>query len=188
MPEGVSLEAFVVSATLLSLERISYVWVWRAPRVFEEACAGPAVPIKEPTEALRALFYGFKALQLGVFVWWCHVHGGVLWPPVAPAWAAAAGAALIAAGQALNVGVFYRLGHTGVFYGNRFGHEIPWCRDFPFSVVAHPQYVGAVLTIWGVFLILRFPYGDWLVLPTLETVYYALGARFESADVNARPA
>jgi hypothetical protein len=54
--------------------------------------------------------------------------------------------------------------------------------------VAHPQYVGAVLTIWGVFLIVRFPHGDWLVLPALETVYYALGARFESSEVSARSA
>jgi methylene-fatty-acyl-phospholipid synthase len=189
VPEGVSLDVFVIAATLLSLERISYVWVWRAPRLFQEVCAGPAVPIKEPTEALRALFYGFKALQAGVFVWWCYVHGGgVLWPPVAPAWAVVSGAASIAVGQALNVGVFYRLGPTGVFYGNRFGHDIPWCGAFPFSVVAHPQYVGAVLTIWGVFLILRFPHGDWLVLPALETLYYALGARFESSDVSATSA
>ena len=31
---------------------------------------------------------------------------------------------LIGAGQALNAGVFYRLGSVGVFYGNRFGAEI----------------------------------------------------------------
>jgi len=52
-----------------------------------------------------------------------------------------------------------------------FAPKIPWCGAFPFSIVAHPQYVGTVLTIWGVFLILRFPHGDWLVLPALETLY-----------------
>jgi hypothetical protein len=48
-------------------------------------------------------------------------------------------------------------------------------------VAAHPQYVGVALTIWGVFLILRFPHGDWMVPPALETAYYILGARLERA-------
>ena len=75
--------------------------------------------------------------------------------------------------------VLYRLGKVGVFYGNKFGHAIPWCRAFPFSLLKHPQYVGAVLTIWGFFLVMRFPHDDWYLLPTLETVYYVLGTYFE---------
>jgi methylene-fatty-acyl-phospholipid synthase len=91
-----------------------------------------------------------------------------------------AGAALLViVGQALNVSVFYRLGSEGVFYGRRFGRPVSWIRAFPFSWTDHPQYVGTVLTIWGVFLFMRFPNPDWIVLPALETVYYALGARFE---------
>jgi hypothetical protein len=39
---------------------------------------------------------------------------------------------LIAIGQTLNAGVFYQLGSVGVFYGNRFGHDVEWCRGFPF--------------------------------------------------------
>ena len=35
------------------------------------------------------------------------------------------------------------------------------------------------MSIWGFFLIMRFPHGDWFVLPALETVYYALGAYYE---------
>jgi phosphatidyl-N-methylethanolamine N-methyltransferase len=35
------------------------------------------------------------------------------------------------------------------------------------------------MTIWGVFLIARFPNPDWFVLPVLETAYYAIGARLE---------
>ena len=42
-----------------------------------------------------------------------------------------------------------------------------------------PQYVGTVLSIWGFFLVMRFPHDDWLVLPVLETIYYTLGARLE---------
>jgi phosphatidyl-N-methylethanolamine N-methyltransferase len=51
--------------------------------------------------------------------------------------------------------------------------------EFPYSVLSHPQYVGAVLTIWGLFLMLRFPAADWYLLPLLETVYYAAGSCLE---------
>jgi hypothetical protein len=90
------------------------------------------------------------------------------------------GAALIGVGQALNFGVFFRLGTLGVFYGNRFGYDLPHCGGLPFSLCKHPQYFGAVLSIWGFFVIARFPHDDWMLLPVLETLYYALGAHFES--------
>ena len=86
---------------------------------------------------------------------------------------------MIVVGQSLNFSVFYRLGTIGVFYGNRFGYEIPWCREFPFSLLQHPQYIGTLLSIWGFFLAMRFPHDDWYLLPTLETGYYVLGAYFE---------
>ncbi len=83
-------------------------------------------------------------------------------------------------GQILNLSVFYRLGVVGVFFGDRLGHEVPWCRAFPFSWISHPQYVGALLTIWGFFLVMRFPHADWFFLPAVETVYYSVGAYFEA--------
>jgi methylene-fatty-acyl-phospholipid synthase len=83
----------------------------------------------------------------------------------------------VLAGQCLNI---YRLGHAGVFYGNRLDRPVTWCRAFPFSVLEHPQYVGPLLSIWGFFLVARFPYDDWYALPALETVYYLLGAKLES--------
>jgi len=95
------------------------------------------------------------------------------------------GGVLIVAGQLLNGSVFYRLGSAGVFYGNILGHEVPWCRDFPFSVLSHPQYIGTVLSIWGFFLAARFPNDDWSLLPALETVYYIVGARLEDRGVRA---
>ena len=174
------LDVFIAAALLLAIERVCYVWAWRAPDAFRTACAGPRGFAAAPTDALRVLFFGFKALQVGVFTWWCLEHGGgAAWPPDAPVWAIAIGVALIGAGQALNAGVFYRLGTVGVFYGNRFGYAVPWCDAFPFSVTSHPQYVGTVLTIWGVFLVLRFPHDDWIALPALETAYYIIGARLE---------
>jgi len=40
-----------------------------------------------------------------------------------------------------------------------------------------------VLTIWGFFVLMRFPAGDRLFVPVLETVYYAVGAHFERDSI-----
>ncbi len=55
----------------------------------------------------------------------------------------------------------------------------PGAEKFPFSLLKHPQYAGALLSIWGFFLAMRFPHPDWYLLPSLETLYYALGAYLE---------
>jgi len=168
----------VFAALALSIERLCYVWVWRSPEAFRAVFA--SAPASQPVDALQTLFVGFKTVQLAVFLGWCLVYGdGQLWPPEAGVAAIIVGAGCLGFGQALNVGVFYRLGKRGVFYGNRFGYETSWCRAFPFSLFDHPQYVGTLLSIWGFFLIMRFPAGDWFVIPVIETAYYTLGAHAE---------
>lgn len=169
----------VAAAVLLSLERIAYVWIWRKPHVFQAWCRELGPGHSDPVWMLSVLFAAFKILQLGVFAAWCYVHAGVWRPETTSGWVIAIGAIAVAAGQILSATVFVRLGRTGVFYGNRFGRDVEWCEGFPFSLFRHPQYVGAVLSIWGLFLIMRFPEPDWVVLPALETVYYALGASLE---------
>ena len=57
--------------------------------------------------------------------------------------------------------------------------EVAWVRGLPFSLLKHPHYVGTLLSIWGFFVLMRFPHGDWIVLPLLETAYYAIGAYYE---------
>ena len=172
---------FLVAATLLVIERVCYVWIWRNPDSFSRFCDRPAVvSFGEPVAVLQKLFYCFKALQLAVFFSWCLFFGnGSLKPGAAGMFPFALGGTLIATGQVLNLSVFWRLGEVGVFYGNRFGYEIAWTTDFPFSLLKHPQYVGALMSIWGFFLVMRFPHPDWLILPCLETLYYAIGARLE---------
>ncbi len=170
----------LVAAGLLAPERICYVWIARYPQAFRRACTTPAVAwIGEPVAVVAALFAVGKILQCATFAFWFYTHGHVgPWTPtpavLATAWA------LVAIGQVLNWGVFYRLRYAGVFFGDRLGYEIPWSRAFPFSWVAHPQYLGTVLTIWGLFLAVRFPHPDWHLLPLLETLFYAVGARLES--------
>jgi methylene-fatty-acyl-phospholipid synthase len=170
----------VVAAGLLALERGCYVWITRAPRSFRRWCARPAVArLGEPVNVVRALFLAFKVLQCGVFAGWCLIYADGV-PAVSESGAAfALGAVLILVGQTLSGMVFYRLGRIAVFFGDRLGYDVAWCDAFPFSVLGHPQYVGSVLTIWGVFLATRFPHDDWLLLPLLETIYYAAGAFLE---------
>jgi len=173
---------FLLAAILLSLERIAYICVWRYPEFFRRFCErAPGGFLGKPVTALKRLFYFFKIIQLSTFLAWCYHFGNgslivvreSLLVPVA------AGGTLVLIGQTLNFAVFYRLGAVGVFYGNRFGHQLPWCEGFPFSLFDHPQYVGALISIWGFFLAMRYPYPDWYLLPLLETLYYGVGARFE---------
>ena len=176
-----SLGALLAAAVLLGVERACYVWIARSPKAFGAWCARPVVArLGEPVAVVRGLFCAFKALQAAVFLGWCYVHGHGSLAPTArdPIVLGVAGAAIIA-GQLLNWSVFYRLGRVGAFFGDRLGYDVPWCREFPFSLLSHPQYVGTVLTIWGFFALMRFPRDDWYVLPILETVYYLAGGYLE---------
>jgi phosphatidyl-N-methylethanolamine N-methyltransferase len=179
---------FLCAAVLLSLERICYLWIWRQPDAFRIWYKHLDMPFfidrligsRDPVDGLRLLFCGFKGLQCGVFLAWCFIFGnGALFPLSGSVLSFSLGVVLIVVGQILNASVFYRLGKAGAFYGERFGYEVPWCRKFPFSWLKHPQYTGALLSIWGFFLVMRFPHDDWYILPALETAYYALGAYVE---------
>ena len=170
-----------LAAALLSVERIAYILIWRNPAGFSRwSTHGVVAAFGGPVDLLVILFAAFKLIQIAVFVGWHFAFGdGTLWPQSRDPKVIAVGALLIALGQALNVSVFNRLGRVGVFYGNKFGHTVAWCRTFPFTWFEHPQYVGTVLAIWGLFFAMRFPSPDWIVLPLLESIYYTAGARLE---------
>jgi methylene-fatty-acyl-phospholipid synthase len=174
---------FLWVAALLSLERLTYAAVWRAPNAFRR-WSGRHARNASAIDTLAVLFAGFKVLQAGVFVGWCLIQsGGSLKPHSSDARVLLAGVLLIAAGQALNLSVFRALGKVGVFYGNRLGHHVPWRQTFPFTWFTHPQYLGTVLTIWGFFVAMRFPADDWLFVPVLETIYYAAGVWLERDSI-----
>jgi methylene-fatty-acyl-phospholipid synthase len=174
-----SLRMFAVAAVLLSIERICYVWAWRYPESFGRFCSLRVVSgLGGPVAVLQRLFVWFKVIQVGVFIGWFLSYGS-LWPLVPSGVFRPAGIALIVVGQILNLTVFHRLGKVGVFYGSRFGYHIPWCTAFPFSLFRHPQYVGVLCSVWGLFLAVSFPRYGWFVLPSVESVYYVLGAWLE---------
>jgi methylene-fatty-acyl-phospholipid synthase len=152
------------AAALLSVERITYVLIWREPAAFKRwSMRGAWGAAGGPVDLLVALFAAFKVIQIAVFVGWHLALGdGTLLPYSRDPAVVATGALLIGAGQALNLSVFSRLGKIGVFYGNKFGHTVSWCRRFPFTWFDHPQYVGTVIAIWGFFVLMRFPAQDWI--------------------------
>ena len=170
-----------LAAAALAIERLAYIGVSRYPSAFERLVAQHrALARVGPIDAITTAFLGFKLLQGAVFVAWCVAYSETGSPHhVVDTDAVVAGAILVGIGQLLNLRVFYVLGRVGVFYGNHFGNPPRWHTGFPFSLMRHPQYVGACLSIWGIFLVMRFPYPDWYVLPVLETAYYAAGSALE---------
>lgn len=56
-------------------------------------------------------------------------------------------------GQLLNSSVYKALGEKGVYYGAQLGHKLPWVVGFPFTVVSNAQYLGSVMTYWGVIVL-----------------------------------
>ena len=132
--------SLIIATVLLSIERLAYLWIWHFPADFQSFCKKPPVAVfGEPVDVLQKLFYLFKLLQLSIFFGWCFVFNGGGFPlPTGGLESTIAGGLLIVVGQILNFGVFFRLGKQGVFYGNKFGYEIPWCNGFPFSVCKHP--------------------------------------------------
>ncbi|XOZ32802.1 methyltransferase [Halomonadaceae bacterium KBTZ08] len=175
------LTALILSALLLSLERLTYYAVANHPERWHAACQRPPLAaLGSPVDVVHKLFYLFKMVQAGVFLGWCMVMTGNWLPaPTADPVMAGAGIALMGLGLVLNASVFARLGRVGVFYGSQLGHHVPWVQGFPFSLLKHPQYMGALALIWGFFLLMRYPYPDWFYLPLLETALYLWGTHHE---------
>jgi hypothetical protein len=99
-----------------------------------------------------------------------------------PQWLA--GLALFAYGQSLNAGIFSAIGRVGVYYGFKLGHKVPWVTGWPFDTVAHPQYVGSVLSVWGLVALLwgNLPAGPLLALGLYWTgLYIVTGAHEQYA-------
>jgi hypothetical protein len=88
--------------------------------------------------------------------------------------------ALLMIGQSLNLLVWHRIGLEGVCYGNKFHRTVPWCFQFPFTIMSDTQYWGAVLTIWGVFLFAsEADPVSWFWIPCVETMLYMISMKIE---------
>jgi len=157
-------------AVLLSLERLMYGVVWKKPQTVSKAAQLVGMKQKEP-EMIFNFVRGFKLVQMYVFGTWYWTHYGTNLPSLS--WTQfLIGVPLLLFGQILNFMVWYRIGIEGVCYGCKFGRDIPWCTQFPYSHFSHPQYLGAILTVWGMFVFSWNDCPDWYILPVMETMLY----------------
>eukprot|EP00924_Labyrinthula_sp_SR-Ha-C_P011678 snap_masked-scaffold_17-processed-gene-5.23-mRNA-1 protein AED:0.30 eAED:0.30 QI:0/0/0/0.5/1/1/2/0/171 len=163
-----STEFYLTASLALCMERIAYGVVWKKPSIFSLCAAQYGFSGKEP-EFIYVLVKLFKVIQLIVFLCWYFKYVGrdgfdISLPQ------GLFSSSLLIAGQILNLMVWKRIGLDGVCYGCKFGRNVPWCTKFPFSLFNHPQYLGVILTVWGVFFLFykQCP-NDWFILPLVET-------------------
>ncbi|GBG30815.1 Phosphatidyl-N-methylethanolamine N-methyltransferase [Hondaea fermentalgiana] len=148
---------YIVAA--LSTPHVFYFIVWTNASIFYRLVK----PIGEPFQVFALMAHGIKAFQAcALAVWyfgldyWLSTDNLVELPHEALTFLGSRSTAqlilageLFMLGQLFNGGVYQSIGEAGVYYGCRLGQTVPWVFGFPFSVVPHPQYLGATVSIWG---------------------------------------
>jgi hypothetical protein len=149
-------KSHVLFMTIFSLPYWLYVFIWTQPGAFLRWSNGNFRGVRT-TKVFELTAHALKFCQLFAFIAWCVANQqDDLSFALVPIWAWVVAMLAIAAGQVLNIAVYRALGLDGVYYGVKLGYPIPWYQGFPFNVVPHPQYVGAVLSYWGVALVTYF--------------------------------
>ena len=170
----------------MNLERVSYTVLWFKADKFKEVVEkSPVLKKKHPVDWVYSGFKFFKLLQFGTAAWWyLTVAPRVIFADITHVrWAIAV--AWISLGQALNVGIYNAIGKDGVYYGFKLGRNVPWYEGFPFTVIHHPQYMGAILTEWGIFLLLATPahiVAGWYGLAVMQSIFYIWTCWVEDQD------
>ena len=83
---------------------------------------------------------------------------------------------VIIAGQLLNMSVYHKLGLEGVYYGSRF-KKLPMVTSFPYNMVNNPQYIGCILTQYGI--VLFYPYNEMAIITTYSIMWYMATIQIE---------
>ena len=152
MPSS-SLEPLTVAA--ITLSSLFYTLIWHHPALWQRVSASVGL---RPTRAMALVAHALKILQLGL----CAALLLAQPPGGASLYSQAftnslknvlPGLSLVALGQHLNLCVYALLGEDGVYYGKRLGIPTPWVTEYPYSHVRDPQYVGALLTLAGAYLL-----------------------------------
>lgn len=177
----------------LATPHIFYYFVWTNPRGFmrlvRERLGIRAVP---PYKVFARAAHAIKLFQLASLLAYLHAIGFISRPEFALREILAAlnpyklllALELIAFGQLLNAAVYARIGESGVYYGVRLeGPRVPWCHSFPFDLLSHAQYTGAVLTEWGLLALLTTEYTTTYAFPQVTALtvfcFYAFSSYAE---------
>eukprot|EP00301_Raphidiophrys_heterophryoidea_P011807 c18016_g1_i1.p1 GENE.c18016_g1_i1~~c18016_g1_i1.p1 ORF type:complete len:278 (+),score=45.01 c18016_g1_i1:46-834(+) len=154
-PHFLSESPFLLVCFLLSLQNLSYSFVWIRPQVFTQFCKRNK--LGQPVDVMLAIFLANKVIQHTVpFAWYASVA------PIPSlfdltAYQIGTGFQFIVLGQVLNIAIYRAIGKVGVYYGTRLGRQVPWVSGFPFNLISHPQYCGVVLTVFGLVVLLFTP-------------------------------
>lgn len=172
-------QALALYALVLGPERLVYGFVYHYTPTFRRL-AGLGKTGKADLTIMHTLVSTFKVVQvcavasdLGPKIKWSLPLDAMLADQSSIA-RLALGLALVAIGQLLNVSIYYAIGSVGVHYGHQLGHTVPWCTGWPFTWLANPQYIGVVLTFWGIYLALAPSWTDytWFTIPLVISFWY----------------
>lgn len=165
----------LIYLAVMSIPHIYYFWIWTNPAQFTRLCK------YDPVSTLANTAVLIKCLQYATAVWWFLNHGPVV-NPLLNMKTFVLGAVCALFGQILNLSVYKTLGKAGVYYGSRLGQPCKWVTGFPFNTVPHPQYVGSVLTIWGITILMATQQhieAGFITLQLVWTSYYYITGVFE---------
>ena len=147
---------------LLSPERIFYIMVNYNPQVVTKFFH------KNEVRFISTMCLFFKMYQAGIFYLYfvkydINFKFSLL------------GTLLILKGQLLNLYCFYLLKEEGIFFGNQYNKKLPWITTFPYNVMQNPQYIGVIISIWGMWFNTTDPY----TISMISSVLYYIGGKVE---------
>eukprot|EP00882_Tetradesmus_deserticola_P011688 GHRQ01012366.1.p1 GENE.GHRQ01012366.1~~GHRQ01012366.1.p1 ORF type:complete len:196 (+),score=42.00 GHRQ01012366.1:208-795(+) len=174
-PPSILRPSAMLVSFIIALPHFLYAFIWFRPELWRNVFP------KNPVDAFATAGLIGKVLQFAaVLLWFASLRPSGLCLDLSaislPQWLAFL--LLLCYGQSLNVGIFQAIGHDGVYYGFKLGRVIPWVNGWPFDTVSHPQYVGSVLTVWGMVALVwgQAPQAALVVLAGFWTLVYVVTA------------
>lgn len=128
--------AHYVYMAAITFTTVMYTFAWVFPETWTLTVAKALD--QHPSDAVATVCY-FSKIAQGIMTLYCADFSSF------PLSALAFAAVCIGIGQYLNFKVYQLLQHDGIFYGCRFGLDVPWVHDFPYSHIRDPQYVQCLL-------------------------------------------
>jgi len=138
---------------ITSLSHILYYVIWNYPTDFVNFSQELKL---SPFKLMSNVAYIQKILQI-LFIYSYSINNNTIIPYLENL--NVGNIMLIGIGQTLNLSVYYKLGIRGVYYGNKFGLELPYITTFPYNIrINNPQYIGCILTLCGLYPLISFEY------------------------------
>lgn len=170
---------FFLLALFMALPHILYYFIWTQPKKWMELCNKHAKG-QHPSDVMMKVAWGLKAVQFTSYFFF-YIGLGETKLGEITALRFVAFLICFGVGQALNAGIYNAIGNHGVYYGTRLGVEVPWYNGFPFTVCPHPQYIGSVLSYYGLAFLLHNAEHHMALwgVAVLMTGYYAVTGYIE---------